>query len=408
MKKSIYIITSIAVLAFVLVTFLWFLPSLKNEGEDIGKPKSGTTIEGDSGKIAQKDPTQGPSGYTATPTPPDAPTDTPTLVPSDTPTIAPTDGPSDTPSPTGSVAETTPSQPPTLEPTKPQEKPTTGPTSGPEKPTSKPTTAPDSPTPKQNTPTPPKPATNTPTPSPIPKPTNTPVPTVTDTPTPSPSPIPSLTPTPLPDLGSLQVGVHSSQYSSTYNPFSFQGTGEYYGFVNVAGRYPEDGAIYKMDKSVAVSKAKEMLMQMFYADGNDVGSKFFVGKGVTLGSQPFYITGGKKTTFGAYVSGVKGLYQSQYIASEIKVIADTNCVYFEKANIADMEILVPVVRCRIIYDVRINNAGSLYSTSGLFQGIGVGEDRYYQFVDVCPVCMTDSSGAFGSGIVALTAPKLFR
>lgn len=208
-------------------------------------------------------------------------------------------------------------------------------------------------------------------------------------------------------MSRLQVGVHSDQYTNKYNPVSFQGTGEYYGFAHITGRQPADGAIYKMDKSVAVSKAKEMLRQMFDADANMISSRFFSGGGVTLGSQPFFKTGGK-TTFGSYVSSVKSLYQSQYIDSEILVVADTNCVYYEKAAIADMEILVPVVRCRIIYDVRINNANSLYSTSGLFKGLSNGEERYYQFVDVCPVCMTDSSAAFGSGIVALTEPRLFR
>ena len=217
-----------------------------------------------------------------------------------------------------------------------------------------------------------------------------------------------MTPTPITDLADLRVNVHSDQYSNKYAAVSFQGTGEFYGFVSMVGRQPGDGAVYKMDKSVAVSNAKKMLKQLFNADGNTYSSMFFASGGVALGSQPFQYTGGKHTTFGNYVSSVKNLYKSQYIDSEILVIADTNCVYFEEAAIEDMVILVPVVRCRIIYDVRINNAGSLYGTTGLFKGLSNGSERYYQFVDVCPVCMTDGTGAFGSGIVALTEPRLFR
>lgn len=210
------------------------------------------------------------------------------------------------------------------------------------------------------------------------------------------------------DLQDLHVSVHSDQYSNKYNPISFQGTGEFYGFANITGRQPGDDVVYKMEKNNAVAKSKEMLRQLFSADANTVGQFFFSNGSATLGSQPFLQTGGKNTTFGNYVSAVKKLYQSQYIASDILIVADTNCVYYEEADVEGMTILVPVVRCRIIYDVRINNSSGLYEASGLFKGLSAGGERYYQFVDVCPICLTDSTGAFGSGIVALTPPMLFR
>lgn len=210
------------------------------------------------------------------------------------------------------------------------------------------------------------------------------------------------------DLWDLKVSIHSDQYSNKYNAVSFQGTGEFYGFANIVGRQPGEDAVYKMEKNNAVKKSKELLRQLFSADANTVSQYFFSSGGATLGSQPFMITGGTTKTFKDYVSGVKSLYQSQYIASDILVVADTNCVYYEEADIEGMTILVPVVRCRIIYDVRINNANGLYDKTGLFKNLSVGSERYYQFVDVCPVCLTDTTGAFGSGIVALTPPQLFR
>lgn len=412
MKKSIITLTSIAVIVFVLATFIWFIPSLKSDNNPTEATKKGASIEGESGKIAQRDPSGNP--VTATPTEEAVPSDSPTPVPNDSPTPVPSDSPtpSGEPSPTG-VGELTPTggQAPTQAPTNvPTNAPTNSPTLSP---TNVPTKAPNTPT---NAPTkePTKAATPTqaPTDTPSPKPTPTTAPTNTPSPTPEPTKeptkVPTLTPTPVTDLADLRVNVHSDQYTNKYAAVSFQGTGEFYGFVSMIGRQPGDNAVYKMDKSVAVSNAKKMLKQLFNADGNTYSSMFFASGGVTLGSQPFQYTGGKHTTFGNYVSSVKNLYKSQYIDSEILVIADTNCVYFEEAAIEDMVILVPVVRCRIIYDVRINNAGSLYGTTGLFKGLSNGSERYYQFVDVCPVCMTDGTGAFGSGIVALTEPRLFR
>lgn len=428
MKKTLYIFTAIVMIAFIAVTFMWFLPDIEKSGTASDGPKQGSVVKGNSGKApvstptgdatptekvsvtpsgAEPSPTEMamlPSGEPtltmsvtepATPTPTEEPvstgTPTPTLAPTDIPTGTPTQTPTNTPT-------AMPTKAPTPEPTK---VPTKAPTFTPE---------PKKPTPT-STPVPTKAPTSTPTPEPTKAPTATPTPLPTSTPTPTLTPEPA-TPTPTPvdktPLSKLQVGVHSSQYSNTYSPVSFQGTGEYYGFASVVGKQPGDGAVYKMDKSVAVSKAKEMLKQFFDCDGNDYASKFYAGKSVTLGSQPFLATGGRKTTFGAYASSVKGLYQAQAFDVEILVVADTNCVYFEKAAIADMEILVPVVRCRIIYDIRVNNPGSLYSASGLFKGIGNGEERYWQFVDVCPICVTDTTTAFGSGIVALTEPRLFR
>jgi len=411
-KKSIIVLTSVAVLAFILATFLWFIPSLKSDNKPTDAAKKGTSLEGESGKIAQRDPTGNPT--TVTPTDGVTPTDSPTPVPSDSPTPVPSEEPtpSGEPSPTG-AGDLTPTggqtptvtQAPTNAPTNtPTLQPTKEPTKAPDKPTRTPTKAPTQAPTKAPTPVPTK------TPTPIPTPTKAPTksPTPTPEPTKQPTKAPTLTPTPITDLADLRVNVHSDQYTNKYAAVSFQGTGEFYGFVSMVGRQPGDNAVYKMDKSVAVSNAKKMLKQLFNADGNTYSSMFFAGGGVSLGSQPFLYTGGKHTTFGSYVSGVKNLYKSQYIDSEILVVADTNCVYFEEAAIDDMVILVPVVRCRIIYDVRINNAGSLYGTSGLFKGLSNGAERYYQFVDVCPVCMTDGTAAFGSGIVALTEPRLFR
>lgn len=106
MKKSIIILTSVAVLAFILATFLWFIPSLKSDNKPTDAAKKGTSLEGESGKIAQRDPTGDPA--TATPTEGVTPTDSPTPVPSDSPTPVPSEEPtpSGEPSPTGELTPT--------------------------------------------------------------------------------------------------------------------------------------------------------------------------------------------------------------------------------------------------------------------------------------------------------------